>query len=179
MSLQEQLLKSGLVNQQKLKQAKAEKRKQTKKQQKNKVSVSNEAQKLAQEAKAKQIEKDKKLNEQRNQEAIKKQIASQVAQLIDVNKLPQDSDGEAYHFTDGQTVKQIYVSQEIRSKIISGRLAIVKSASGYEVVASEVAEKIKQRDEKTVIVLFDGKDSGAGDEEDIYKGYEIPDDLIW
>ncbi|MCK5190620.1 MAG: DUF2058 family protein, partial [Methylococcales bacterium] len=73
--------------------------------------------------------------------------------------------------------KIIYISEELRDKIISGRLAIVKAKSSYEVVAVEVAEKIKQRNEQIVIVLFSEKTDGVEDDE--YQGYEIPDDLMW
>ena len=177
LSLQDQLLKAGLSNDAKAKKIRTDKRKQTKKQQKNKVEIVDEAKQLVQEAKAKRVEKDKKLNQQRNIEAEKKQIANQILQLIELNKLPKDEDGIAYNFTDQNIVKVIYISEDKRNKIIAGSLAIVKSRDNYEVVVAEVAEKIKQRDEQTVIVLFEGKTDMAEDDE--YKGYEIPDDLMW
>jgi len=176
-SLQDQLLKAGLVNDAKAKQVRADKRKQIKKQRKNKVEVVDEVKQLALEAKAQQVEKDKQLNEQRNQEAEKKQIAGQVAQLIELNKLPNDDNGVAYHFSDQTKVKTIYVSEDIRNKIVAGKLAIVKSETAYEVVEVEIAEKIKQRCEQAVIVLFTEKDKMIEDNE--YRGYEIPDDLMW
>ncbi len=180
MSLQDQLLKSGLVNQNKVKQVKAEKRKQTRKQQKNKITVENEAKQLAEQARIKQAEKDRLLNEQRNQQAAKKQQANQIAQLIEANKLPQDEEGIPYRFTDDNKVKNIYVSEALRKKIISGRLAIVRAKEGYEVVASEVAEKIRQVESSIVVVLFENTDeSGEPSEDDPYKDFEIPDDLIW
>jgi len=177
LSLQDQLLKAGLTNETKAKQVRTEKRKQTKKQQKNKVEVVNEAKQLLEESKAKQIEKDKLLNEQRNKEAEKKQIINQIFQLIDLNKLPKDDEGVAYNFNDHNKVKTIYISDAVRSQIISGRLAVVKSKTGYEVVPVPVAEKIKQRDEKVIIVLFTEQTESSADDE--YQGYEIPDDLMW
>ena len=177
LSLQDQLLKAGLSTDAKAKKIRSDKRKQTKKLQKNKVEIVDETKKLLQEAKEKQLEKDKQLNQQRNLKAEKKQIANQILQLIELNKLPKDKDGITYNFTDQNKVKVIYISEDIRNKIIAGNLAIVKSKQNYEVVVAEVAKKIKQRDEQTVIVLFEVK--SASTEEDEYKGYEIPDDLIW
>ncbi len=176
-SLQDQLLKAGLINDAKVKQARAEKRKQTKKQRKNKIEVVDEIKQSAQEAKARQIEKDRHLNEQRNQEAKKKQITGQINQLIEINKLPKDDDGLAYNFIDQKKIKVIYISEDIRNKIIAGKLAIVKSESSYEVVDVDIAEKIKQRNEQAVTVLFTEKDERIEDNE--YQGYEIPDDLMW
>jgi len=177
LSLQDQLLKAGLSNETKAKQVRTEKRKQNKQQQKNKVKVVNEAKLQLQDTKDKQLEKDKLLNQKRNEEADKKQIVNQIYQLIDLNKIAQDEEGSAYNFTDENKVKIIYVSDEVRKHIISGKLAIVKSKVRYEVVPVPVAEKIKQRDEKVIIVLFTDNAETAEDNE--YQGYEIPDDLMW
>jgi len=176
LSLQDQLLKAGLTNETKAKQVRTEKRKQNKKQQKNKVEVVNEAKQLLEESKAKQVEKDKLLNDQRNKEAEKKQIINQIYQLIDLNKLAKDDEGIAYNFNDQNKVKTIYITDDVRAQIISGRLAVVKSKTAYEVVPVPVAEKIKQRDEKVIIVLFTETEASEDDE---YQGYEIPDDLMW
>ncbi len=180
-SLQDQLLKSGLANDNQAKKIRTEKRKQNKKQQKNKVEVVDEAKLLVQEAKAKQIEKDKLLNDKKNQEAEKKQIVNQIKQLIELNKLAKDNDndndGVAYQFTDNHKVKSIYINEDVRNKIIAGRLAIVKSDVYYEVVVAKVAEKILQRNEKAVIVLFTEKTDEEIDDD--YQDYEIPDDLMW
>ena len=177
LSLQDQLLKAGLTNETKAKQARAEKRKQTKKQQKNKIETANEAKQSLQEAMAKRVEKDKQLNQQRNEEAEKKQIINQIFQLIDLNKLPKDDEGTAYNFTDQNKVKTVYIIDEVRKHIISGKLAIVKSKVSYEVLPVAVAEKIKQRDPQVVIVLFNENNELTAEDE--YQGYEIPDDLMW
>lgn len=176
-SLQDQLLNAGLTNSTKIKQLRAEKRKQTKKQKNNKTSITDETKQQVQDTKARLLEKDRRLNNQRNKEAEKKQIENQIFQLININKLELDDDGIAYNFTDQNKVKTIYVNEEIRNKIITGRLAIVKNKSNYEVIPVEVAEKIKQRDEKTIIVLFTDKTDFPEDE--AYQEYEIPDDLMW
>jgi uncharacterized protein YaiL (DUF2058 family) len=47
----------------------------------------------------------------------------------------------------------------------------------YEVVPAKVAEKIKQRDEHTVIVMF--SDNAPSIEDDEYAAFEVPDDLMW
>jgi uncharacterized protein YaiL (DUF2058 family) len=176
-SLQDQLLNAGLSNKTKAKQVRAEKRKQSKKQLKNKVDVVDETKLLVQEAKAKQVEKDKNLNALRNKEADDKQIANQIIMLVNLNKLPKDNDGVAYNFTDQNKVKAIYISNDVRNKIITGKLAIVKSKSNYEVVPAGVAEKIKQRNEQVIIVQFSAELGEVIDDE--YQGYEVPDDLMW
>jgi len=178
LSLQEQLLKSGLVSAAKAKSVKAEKRKQTQQQRKNKVEVVDEAKELAQKAQAEKIERDRELNQQRQQQEEHKQLAAQIKQLIELNKLPQDPDGLTYNFTDNNKVKRLYVSEAMRDQIAEGRQAIVKIGQQYEVVSAEVAQKIQSRDAASVIVLNEpNKTVDATD--DPYAAYQVPDDLIW
>jgi uncharacterized protein len=179
LSLQDQLLKAGLTTEAKVKQTKSEKRKQSKQQRKNNVAVVDEAKQQAIENKARQAEKDRLLNEQRKLQAEQQQIANQVKQLIDSNKLPlaEGDDGIAYHFNDAGKVKTLYIDSEIRNKIISGKLAIVKQGQQYDVVPASVAEKIRDRDEHAVALLFSADNEVQVD--DVYKGYEVPDDLMW
>jgi len=178
LSLQEQLLKSGLVSAAKAKSVKAEKRKQTQQQRKNKVEVVDEAKELAQKAQAEKIERDRELNQLRQQQEEQKQLAAQIKQLIELNKLSTDPEGLAYNFTDDKKVKRLYVSEAMRDQIAEGRLAIVKLGTNYEVVPTETAKKIQQRDAASVIVFNEQKKT-ADAEDDPYAAYQVPDDLIW
>jgi uncharacterized protein YaiL (DUF2058 family) len=179
LSLQEQLLKSGLVSSGKAKTVKAEKRKEQKQQQHQRVEPIDEAKQQVQQAKAEQAEKDRLLNWQKAQELEKKAIAAQIKQLIDDNKQAQDPHSDlTYHFTDGALVKKLYVNQAMRDNLVRGRLAIVKLGKRYEVVSTDVAEKIRLRDANAVLVLNQNAAPQAV-ENDPYAAYQIPDDLIW
>lgn len=176
-SLQDQLLGAGLSNKTKAKQVRTEKRKQTKQQRQDKKEVVSEATQALQENKQKQTEADKLLNKERQDIVERKQILSQVAQLIKLNKLPRDEEGLAYRFTDNNIVKSVYINDEVRNHIIKGKLAIVRAGKKYEVVPAGVAEKIKERNETAVAVLFTETENST--EKDEYSDYEIPDDLMW
>ena len=178
LTLQEQLLKSGLVSAAQAKSAKSDKRKQTQQQRKNNVEVVDEAKELAQKALAEKIERDRELNLLRKQQEDQKQLAAQVKQLIELNRQPRDDQGLAYNFTDNNKIKKLYVSEAMREQIAQGRLAIVKLGQQYEVVSAEVAGKIKARDEASVIV-FNEQNKEAVDVEDAYAAYQVPDDLMW
>jgi len=174
-SLQDQLLKAGLTNKSKASKVKSQKHKQLKKQRKNKIETVDEMALLAKQAEAERREKDRLLNEKRNQEAEKNQIAGQIKQLITLNKLEKDDEGSAFNFTHDDKVKAIYVSDELRDRIVAGRAVIVQLAKAYEVVPAAVAEKIAQRDQQRVIYL----DDVAPVVDDEYADYQIPDDLMW
>jgi uncharacterized protein YaiL (DUF2058 family) len=178
LSLQEQLLKSGLVSAAKAKSVKADKRKQTQQQRKNKVEVVDEAKELAQKAQAEKIVRDRELNQLRQQQNEQKQLAAQIKELIELNRLPTDPEGLAYNFTDDNKVKRLYVSEAMRDQIAEGRLAIVKLGASYEVVPAETARKIQQRD-ATSLIVFNEQNETTDAEDDPYAAFQVPDDLIW
>ncbi|GAB6139301.1 DUF2058 domain-containing protein [Methylosoma difficile] len=179
LSLQEQLLKSGLVSAAKAKSVKTEKSKQAKQQRHNNLQVVDEAKELALKAQAEKVERDRLLNQQRQQKEEQKTKAAQIKQLIEQNRLPQDADGVAYRFNDNNKIKTLYVSEDMRTAIIGGKYAVVRFAQFYDVVAADVADKIALRDAGWVVV--DNRTSAAQTavEDDPYAAYQIPDDLIW
>jgi hypothetical protein len=178
LSLQEQLLKSGLVSSAQAKTAKTNKHKQVQQQRKNNVVVNDDAKELAQKARAEQLARDVELNQQRQQQELKKQLLAQVKQLIEQNKLARDENGVAYRFTDDNKVKTLYVAETMRVQLISGQLAIVKSGKSYEVVTADIAKKISERDVSSVLVHNEPAASVVP-ADDPYAGYAVPDDLMW
>jgi len=185
LSLQDQLLKAGLVSSAQAKTVKTEKHKQSQLQRNNKVQQADEAKALALKAQAEKLERDKELNKLKQQQEEQKQIAAQVRQLIEQHRIKIDEnavdlydDSHAYHFTDSNKVKKLFVPQALREQIASGRLAIVKLGKRYELVTADIAEKIKARNAASVIVLNE-PDSSRVEQNDAYAGYEIPDDLMW
>ena len=57
-------------------------------------------------------------------------------------------------------------------------MAVVKLGNGYELVPRVVSDKISQRDQNAVIVA-NTKKITQQEEDDPYKDYVIPDDLMW
>jgi len=179
LSLQDQLLKSGLVSAAQAKTAKSDKRKQTEQQRKNNVTVVDEAKELVQKAQAEKAERDRELNQLIKRQEEQKHRVAQVKQLIELNKQPRDADGLAYHFNDNNIIKTLYVTETMREQIIRGRLAIVKLGESYEVVSSEVAKKISLRDAASVVVHNEPIANTVDNKDDPYADYQVPDDLMW
>ena len=183
LSLQEQLMKAGLADKQKVQKVKTEKRKQAKQQKKHKLEVTDEAKLAAEQALEAKKNRDRELNEQAKAEADKKAIGAQIKQLIETNRQPKNTGDIACHFTDGSKVKQLYVDVLTQKRISQGKLAIVKLGQGYEIVPMPVADKIAERDAQVVLYRADMLESSATDktseEDDWYADYEIPDDLMW
>ncbi|MDN3613873.1 MAG: DUF2058 domain-containing protein [Vibrio gallaecicus] len=169
LTLQEQMLKAGLVNEKKLKKAK-------KGSKKSRVQA-REAKAAAEETKLTQQAKDKELNQQLKDKQLSKEIKAQVKQLIELNKLDLKSGEIKYNFTDGTIVKYLYVEELTRKQLSSGILSIAREGEGYAVIPTGVANKIAMRDEESIIDTQITEE--VLDEDDPYKDFVIPDDLMW
>jgi uncharacterized protein YaiL (DUF2058 family) len=184
-SLQDQLLKAGLIDSKKAKQANKEKRKETNVARRSPEPVIDEVKQSAEQARLEKIERDRELNRQREAELHQKAVAAQIKQLIENHRQPKGSDKKSeeskdveYNFTDGKLIKKMRVSPLVQEQIVRGLLAVVKLGEGYELVPRVVADKIIQRDEKAIIVA-NTKSQTQSDDDDPYKDYVIPDDLMW
>jgi len=179
-SLQDQLLKAGLIDTKKAKQVNKEKRKETNVARRAPEPVVDEVKQHVESTRAEKAERDRELNRQRVLELEQKAIAAQIKQLIENHRQSKEA-GQGYveyNFTDGKVIKKIRVSAKVQQQIIRGLLAVVKLGQGYELVPRIVADKIAQRDEKAVVVV-NTKVTEQKDEDDPYKDYVIPDDLMW
>ena len=178
LSLQDQLLKSGLTSDAKAKQVKTEKRKQAKVQRNNGVEMVDEIKLSAEQARQQQAERDRELNRLKQQAEAQKALAAQIVQISQLNRIEPDSNGLAYQFNHQNKVKTVYVSEKVREALINGRAGIIGLDSGYEIVPAEIARKIQDRDANRVVVLNQISQATLA-EDDPYADYQIPDDLMW
>ncbi|TVP54443.1 MAG: DUF2058 domain-containing protein [Halomonadaceae bacterium] len=179
-SLQDQLLKAGLADENKAKQvrkAKRDQQKQLKQKPKGSRQV-NESRDQARQAQQESAERDRKLNQEREAAAQRKAVAAQIRQLVQSNKIDLKRGDTAYQFVHGSKIKKIHVPDELVDQLSRGRLAVVCLGEAYEVVPEVVARKIQQRDPDAIVVLHDRHKDDL-EEDDPYAGYEIPDDLMW
>jgi len=174
-SLAEQLLGAGLIDKKKVEKARKEKRQQ------NKVrsGVVDDTQQRLQQERAAQVERDRQLNLKRLEEERAKAIRAQVKQMLQQSR--QKPNGEIrFSFTDPRTkkIKQMYVSAAIQDQLACGQLAICAEGEEFVLVPRVVADKIAERQAETVIFLADQKNDQPA-EDDPYKDFPIPDDLMW
>ena len=174
---QDQLLKAGLVSEQQVKQTRTAKNKQARQHRGKKEEAVDEIRLQAERARQKKAERDRELNRQKLEQAQQKQIAAQIRQLIEMNRVD-IRDGEvAYNFEDDKVVRRIFVSDQVQKQIINGSLTIARLDGKYEVVPRPVADKIRQRNPDCIVVSNDKESQVA--EDDPYAEYQIPDDLMW
>lgn len=175
LTLQEQMLKAGLVTSKKM--AKVQRTAK-----KSRVQA-REAREAVEENKKAQLERDKQLSEQQKQAALK-EYKAQVKQLIEMNKIDISKGNIDFNFTDNNFIKKITVDKLTQAQLISGRLAIARLAgdsdgeSKYAIIPASVADKIAQRDASS-IVLNSALSAEEQDEDDPYADFKVPDDLMW
>ncbi|KPC33034.1 Uncharacterized protein ABJ99_1887 [Pseudomonas syringae pv. cilantro] len=177
LSLRDQLLKAGLVNQKQAKQVGKEKQKEQRLVHKGQAQADDSQKRAAQEAQAEKARRDQELNRQQQEKVEQKARAAQVKQLIEVSRLPKLITEDYYNFVDDKKVKRIPVNAMVRNKLSSGSLAIVHHGGGYEIIPREAALKIQERDPRRVVLL--NTPTEAPDADDPYAAYQVPDDLMW
>ena len=177
LSLRDQLLKAGLVNQKQVSQTNKAEKKQKRMEHKGQVEVDDSQQRIAKEAMAEKVKRDQELNRQQQEKAEQKARAAQVKQLIEATRLPKLNTEDYYNFVDDKKVKRLSVNVMMRDKLSKGSLAIVRYEGRYEVVPRATAERIQERDPKRVVLL--NVQSGEPDPDDPYAAYQVPDDLMW
>ena len=176
-SLQEQLLKAGLIDEQKLKQARSSKHKDTKKTGGRPSAEAQAARQAAQRAQAEKAARDRELNRQRQEEATLRAAENETRQLIHNHRVVRDGGDLAYNFTDGTALKRIYVNKDQHARLVSGVLAIVRQDAFYELIPAEIAARVRERDPALILVLNQAEKTPEGD--DPYADYQVPDDLMW
>lgn len=182
-SLQEQLLKAGLVDEKKLAKAEQEKNKQAKAARNKHGKKAAKPKPPRQQAQNKKAQRDRELNQQRQQEKQRLERAAQAKQLIDGNKQDRSKGEIPYGFAYRGKVKKIHVTEAQRDQLVAGKLGIVTwvhthEGRRFELVPKVIAEKIRERDEASFVDLGAPAPSGP-DESDPYADYQVPDDLIW
>lgn len=176
LTLQEQMLKAGLVTSKKI--AKVQRTAK-----KSRVQA-REAREAVEENKKAQLERDKQLSEQQKQASLAKEYKAQIKQLIEMNRIVISRGNIGFNFTDNNLIKKIDVDKTTQTQLINGRLAIARLATGdsrefeYAIIPASVADKIAQRDASS-IVLHSALSQEEQDEEDPYADFKIPDDLMW
>ncbi|SFM37387.1 DUF2058 domain-containing protein [Halopseudomonas yangmingensis] len=173
-SLQAQLLKAGLVDEKKIKQAQRSKKKTAKQQPDTLQAVAEAAERVRQE----KLERDRQLNQQRQEEAARREAEAQVKQMIEQHRIDRSQGDTAYQFVSKKKIKKIHVTGEQFERLSRGTLAIARLGPGFELIPADIATRISERAPHWPVIVAEVSAQPA-DEDDPYADYKIPDDLMW
>lgn len=174
MSLRDQLLQAGLVNEKQAKETERQLQKQQRERQqlpKEKRAAPSDAELASQRAQLAKTARDQELSRQQKEQAEKRARHAQIEQLIQQNCLPRPQTDERYNFVDGNRIRSVPADRLVRERLSRGEIAIVRRNGGYELVPAAIAARIRERDERAVIESGVPHDATAPD--------DVPDDLMW
>lgn len=176
-SLQEQFLKSGLVDKTKAKLANQDKSKQKKVERRTGTNSGDEVRLAALDTQRKNAERARAANAQRDAAATQKAIVAQIADMVQKNRQSKGLGDIAYNYTHDKKIERLYVSPAVQAHLMAGRLVIVCQGGSTELVPRIIADKIAERDASLVVRV--NKASTEIDADDPYAAFQIPDDLMW
>ena len=184
LSLREQLLQAGLVTEKQAKQAErasGDQRHRQTKGGKHKPPPPAPPAKAAQQAQAAKLLRDQELNRKQQEKAERRARAAQLRQLVEQLRVPRPESDDYYNFVDGGKVRRIQVTPELRTRIVSGALVIVRYGDRYDLVPTDVVERIREREPTAIVASVSSEPAAAAApaDDDPYKDFVVPDDLVW
>ncbi len=175
MSLRDQLLKAGLVSQEKVKQVESDARKKAHRTTKDKALAAAESARKAEERRRREAEaqrkreRDQKLNQQREERRKRKEARARAVQIIAGNRLNCADAEIRYNFCpDGRTIKSVRVTEEQQKRLGMGLIGIASlSKYDFALLSREVALKLSESYPDALLLLYAEND---GSEEDDWWG---------
>jgi len=178
-SLRDQLLKTGLVDEKKLRQARQGKKPAGKKPKAERHQAGGQNP-VAEAARRAQAERSRELNRKQQEAAARKALEAQLRQIVDTHKESRDKADVAYHFQQAGKVRRIHVTRDQQERLSRGQLGIVVLAGNYELLPRAALDKIRERDPGCEVICNEpDAQATKAREDDPYAGYEVPDDLMW
>ena len=185
LSLREQLLQAGLVTEKQAKQAERATSHQKHREVKGGKRLRSPTPppppaKAAQQAAAAKLLRDQELNRKQQEKTERKARAAQLRQLVEQLRLPRPESDDYFNFVDGGKIRRLAVNPDLRARIVSGSLAIVRHDGRYDLVPADAVERIRERDANAIVASPAAEPAAPPPaDDDPYKDFVVPDDLTW
>lgn len=155
-SLQDQLLKAGVVNKKQAKQAAHSKRVEKKKGNKGQGGpLDAEAKARLKKQREEQAAADRQRNIERQQQEKLKADQAAAKQLIAASQQPLEEGDEPYSYVDCGKIKRFYTSNDVADRLEAGKIALARYQSKLVLIPVATALKVMARDETAVLVYND------------------------
>jgi uncharacterized protein YaiL (DUF2058 family) len=178
-SLQDQLLKAGLVSKNKLNDSRQQvKRKRKRSGGKATVDVQTNA---AQKRRVEHQQRDKRLNAERDKQRQDQEQRLQIRELVLANSLNVVEADQLFNVVRDGRIRRVYVTAEQRSQLSNGTLAVTIAKGRNHIVSLQVAEKIRSLLPGYFVSLSSESDppKATNEADDEYADFKVPDDLMW
>jgi uncharacterized protein YaiL (DUF2058 family) len=181
-SLRDELLKVGLVSEERLEKPRKRKRTKAKPAKKrNKSSTPAPAEPSNSTARhvlrenqrrTARFIRDSTLNGGSVAESAKKALRRKIQALVESERMNDAQADVPYHFVKGKRIKRIYVTEAQRLQLSSGEIVIAALEGNHHILTAETAERLLALAPQTVVCggAEAGEDSGE---------HPVPDDITW
>lgn len=122
--------------------------------------------------------RDRELNRAQQAKVEARARRAALRQIIEQHRVAKPESDEYFNFVDGGKVRRIPVDANLRARLVAGTVVIARCDGRYDLVPSEAAPLIRERDPAAVLAL-DAPASPAAAEDDPYRDFAVPDDLTW
>lgn len=198
-SLQDQLLKAGLVSE---KQVQDTRRKDSRDRKSKKppkkarpaqsksvlpgtdtpASPATEREREIARQRAAKVARDRALNQDREADRERKARRAQARQMVEQHSRNEAGADLPYNFQRGRKIKRLYVTAAQRSELLAGTLAVLGLEGVQHVMTPENAERVQALAPDAWVHRQDPQaeaDAQPGSEDDPYAAFQVPDDLMW
>lgn len=177
-SLQEQLLKAGLVSEAQLNRSKKQDHRSKKRSGKRNAASDTRAE--AERQRQRKAEQDRALNAKKEAQSRHKELRLQIRELVLSNAQSLEGADVPYNVVKNGRIRRIYVTAEQRSKLAAGSLAVTTAKGRHQVIPVQTAQRIHElMPEYFVFTAAADADQDGPAEDDPYAGFKVPDDLMW
>lgn len=114
---------------------------------------------------------------QREAVAERKRVKAEIKTIIDGCKVENTKGEMAHGYLVGKRIKQMFVNEELKNKLVSGELVITRLNGSTFLIPSAEGEKVKKLNPDWVVITPTA--DGANDIDDDYADFQVPDDLQW
>jgi len=181
LSLQEQLLKAGLVKKAKAQEVATEKRKVTEQKSRGHTpaapSANDLARAYAERARAEKQESDRLLAEKARELAERRARNERLRALLDGKSLNRREAEIARNFDYGGKIRRIYVTEQQLKELNAGQLGIAQLKGSYVLLSKTDALRVREIAPENLALLVEG--TGPESAEYADPQFAVPDDLIW
>jgi uncharacterized protein YaiL (DUF2058 family) len=179
-SLREQLLQAGLVSSKQVQKAEQQARQQARQQTQRAPTAQAQNQRARQQAQADKVARDQKLNRARQEGRERQARLAEIRQIVEQNRIPRIESDDYFNFVHDNKIRRLAVDASLRERIVSGQVVIVRYGKFYAPVLPDIAARVRERNPDAIVDL-NAQLSAANPpaEDDSYKDFVVPDDLMW
>ncbi len=112
-------------------------------------------------------------------ESAKKALRRKIQELVETGRLNHPEADIAYSFVKGKRIKRIYVTEEQRAQLTAGAIVIAALDGDHHLLPLPVAEQLLALAPQTVVCGGAEGDGGPSEVDGDADQHPVPDDISW